>query len=166
MLCKFIQNTQIFLKNMDTVFDLETEINIKPIYWRSIPIINYGIDNKLIQTLSLTTSTKIYINEQLSLDNHFIWLEFVNKDYNDCQLDKNLDMAVQIESVTIEGMTLDRLKWAGNYYPEYPADYPNKKTVIESATYLGWNGKWVLPFSIPIFSWIHKLENLGWLYEP
>lgn len=34
-----------------------------------------------------------------------------------------------------------------------------------NATYLGWNGLWVLEFELPIFTWIHKLENLGWIYD-
>jgi hypothetical protein len=95
-----------------------------------------------------------------------LWFTFNNKDYNESRQDQGLDMAVQIESVSVEGMTLDRFKWAANYYPDYPVDYPDKKTVINSATYLGWNGRWELPFTTPIYTWIHQLENLGWLYEP
>lgn len=151
---------------MDTIYNLQTEIDIKPIYWRTIPVVRFGINDIHLQTVSISSNIKFYVNEQLKIGTHYIWLEFVNKDYNDCQLEKNLDMAVEIESVTIEGMTLDRFKWAGLYYPEYPENYNDKQTVIESATYLGWNGKWVLPFTTPIFTWIHKLENLGWLYEP
>ena len=81
-------------------------------------------------------------------------------------LNQKLDMAIEIESVTVEGITLDRLKWAAEYYPDYPDDYPEKKPIIKPATYLGWNGSWVLTFNMPIFTWIHRLENLGWLYEP
>lgn len=31
-------------------------------------------------------------------------------------------------------------------------------------SYLGWNGMWKFQFEIPIFTWIHKLEGLGWIY--
>ena len=151
---------------MDIKYNLEIEIVVEPIYWRTVPVINYGVGHRLDKTMSLSNKNTIAFNENLISGSHYIWVEFTNKDYNDCQLEKNLDMAVVIESVTIEGMTLDRFKWAGKYYPDYPLDYPDKKTIIDSATYLGWNGKWILPFTMPIFTWIHRLENLGWLYEP
>jgi hypothetical protein len=31
---------------------------------------------------------------------------------------------------------------------------------------MGWNGRWELNFRVPIFTWIHQLENLGWIYAP
>ena len=77
-------------------------------------------------------------------------------------------MAVEIESVTVEGITVDRFKWAGIYTPNYPEPWASTQTnlqpTLQSATYLGWNGRWELPFSVPIFTWIHQTENLGWIY--
>lgn len=68
-----------------------------------------------------------------------------------------------------EGMSLDRFKWAGVYFPVYPEPWASTQIDLpkfhKSATYLGWNGQWELEFSVPIFTWIHKLENLGWIYD-
>lgn len=80
------------------------------------------------------------------------------------------DMALEIESVTFEGMTLDRFKWNSKYYPNYPEPWASEQSeqlaeCHSSATYLGWNGRWELHFDSPIFTWIHKLENLGWIYD-
>lgn len=147
---------------MDTEFD----IVLIPHWWNSIPEITYGLDDVVIETIPITTIMRLNINKSLSKGSHKFWFTFNNKNYNDCKLDQNLDMAIEIQSITFEGMNLDRFKWAGMYYPNYPLDYPKKEPVILSATYLGWNGRWELPFSTPIFTWIHKLENLGWLYEP
>ena len=151
---------------MDTQFNLELSLTIKPRWWRAKPIITYGFDSKLVDTVQITDISTLKFSISVPTGPHCVWIEFKNKDYRDCVLDQNLDMAVEIVSVTFEGMTLDRFKWAGNYYPDYPADYPDKQSVIKSATYLGWNGRWELPFTTPIFTWIHQLENLGWLYEP
>jgi hypothetical protein len=147
---------------MDTVFDLV----IKPHWWQTVPQISYGIDNDLINTISISNTVTIRLAYPFNPGSHKFWLTYNNKNYSECVLDKNLDMAIEIESVIIEGMTLDRFRWAGEYYPDYPDDYPDKQPVIKSATYLGWNGRWELPFTTPIFTWIHRLENLGWLYEP
>lgn len=152
---------------MDTNnFWTEFSITLNPKCWRKIPEISYGVDDQIINTIPVSTACTISLNLPLTIGQHKFWLKYTNKDYNDCVLEKNLDMAIEIQSVTFEGMTLGRFRWAGNYYPDYPADYPDKQPVIKSATYLGWNGLWELPFTTPIFTWIHQLENLGWLYEP
>lgn len=147
---------------MDTVF----EVKIAPRFWNTVPEITYGVDNEIIETIALDKEFSLKISRYFVHGDHKFWLTFNNKNYNDCRLSENLDMAVEIHSVTFEGMTLDRFKWAGFFYPDYPLDYPDKQPVIKSATYLGWNGRWELPFTTPIFTWIHRLENLGWLYEP
>lgn len=151
---------------MDTQFNLDAEITVVPRWWRTKPIITYGVDSQTIDTVELTDTFVIKVNQDLTNGSHIFWIEFNNKDYNDCVLEKNLDMAVQIHEVKFENLSLDRFKWAGNYCPKYPKDYPDKKPVIEAATYLGWNGRWELPFTTPVFTWIHRTENLGWLYEP
>lgn len=157
-----IQNTKSFFKSMDTEFN----IVVLPRWWNTVPEISYGIDNHLINTIPVDIRLRLSLKLPLEPGEHKFWITFNNKNYNDCKLDQNLDMAVEIESVTFEGMTFDRFKWAGEYYPNYPEDYPDKKPVLKSTTYLGWNGRWELPFTTPIFTWIHRVENLGWLYEP
>jgi hypothetical protein len=147
---------------MDTVFD----VAIKSHWWQSVPVISYGIDEFLINTIPIQNKTNLRIAYPFLNGQHKFWISYNNKNYNECILEKNLDMSIEIESVTIEGITVDRFKWAGEYKPNYPVDYPHKQPVIKSATYLGWNGRWELPFTTPIFTWIHQLENLGWLYEP
>jgi len=152
---------------MDTGYNLNLQIQFKIYKLKTDPIIRYGLDNKVIDLLTLDKpNCKVELNKHLDIGNHIFWIEFINKNYDECLLEQNIDMAVEIESVSFEGITLDRFKWAGFYYPDYPENYPDKKPIIESATYLGWNGRWELPFTVPIFTWIHKLENLGWLYEP
>jgi len=147
---------------MDTVFDIE----ITPHWWKTVPEISYGVDENLINTVPVSNSIKLRLSLCLTPGEHKFWVNFNNKNYNECILDKNLDMAIEIQSVTFESITLDRFKWAGYFYPDYPQDYPDKNPVIKSATYLGWNGRWELPFTTPIFTWIHQIENLGWLYKP
>ena len=147
---------------MDTIIDL----CLQPRWWKTKPEITYGIDDLTINTITLQNRTTLRLAYPFPPGEHKIWITFNNKDYNESRLEQGLDMAVEIKSVLFENMELDRFKWAANYYPDYPADYPDKQKVIKSATYLGWNGLWELPFTTPIFTWIHRLENLGWLHEP
>ena len=91
-------------------------------------------------------------------------LDFHNK------TDADPAQALEIVSVSFEGFTLDRFKWNSRYYPAYPEPWASEQTeplpeYQSSATYLGWNGRWILYFDVPVITWIHKLENLGWIYD-
>jgi hypothetical protein len=37
--------------------------------------------------------------------------------------------------------------------------------LLKNHTYLSWNGKWTLTFDVPVFTWIHRVQNLGWIYD-
>ena len=95
----------------------------------------------------------------------------------DCQLtvelvDKKDQEAVVVESVSFFGLQDPRFAWAGVYEPQYPEPWAtqqhdqgvNLKQHLSPHTYLGWPGKWTLTFDVPVFTWIHRVQNLGWIY--
>lgn len=145
-------------------YNTEFKINLRP-HGASSPQIRYSVNDDLSEiNLILTKPMQICVNLDLSIGSNIFTLDFYNK------TNETPDMAVEIESVTVEGMTLDRFKWNSRYYPNYPEPWASEQTEILpefqiSATYLGWNGKWKFYFDVPIFMWIHKLENLGWIYS-
>lgn len=147
---------------MDTEeFNTELIVNIKP-HGTVEPIIHYGIGS-YTNTVRLDKEHDIVLSIDLKRGNHTFFIEFNNKT-NDTP-----DMAVEIVNVSFEGMTFDRFKWSSYYYPNYPEPWASQQIeplpkFYNSATYLGWNGRWELNFSVPIFTWIHHLESLGWLY--
>ena len=141
----------------NTVLQIELEPEGK------FPVIDYGID--LIETsCQLEDKTILTFDRDLTVGEHKFILNFQNK------TNETPDYAVKINAVIAEGICTDRLKWQGKYYPNYPEPWASQQThkletVINSATYLGWNGKWELVFTVPIFTWIHRIENLGWIYD-
>jgi hypothetical protein len=32
-------------------------------------------------------------------------------------------------------------------------------------TYIAWNGIWALEFSVPVYTWMHQVQGLGWIYD-
>jgi hypothetical protein len=119
--------------------------------------ISYGIDSEKINTITISETMMLTASLDLLDNRHIFSVELLN------------GSAIEIKSVTIEGMTLDRFKWSSRYYPVYPEPWASEQTeplpdYQVSATYLGWPGRWELHFDTPIFTWIHKLENLGWIY--
>jgi hypothetical protein len=95
----------------------------------------------------------------------------------DCQLtvelvDKKDQQAVVVESVSFFGIKDPKFAWAGVYEPQYPEPWATQqhdlgvvlKQHLSPHTYLSWPGKWTLTFDVPVFTWIHRVQNLGWIY--
>lgn len=105
------------------------------------------------------TAVKDFVFEFTASDNSSLVVEHHSKEVND------VDTAVEIVNVGFFGITDPKFVWAGTYYPDYPEHYPNKISPLPGHGYLGWNGVYCLEFSVPVFTWIHRVQNLGWLYQ-
>ena len=145
-------------------------LTIRPVWHADPPRIRVGIDNNLTEIV-LTESTTINF-EFVAVKECQLIVELLNKNDADCIPDQDLDKAVVIESVDFFGITDPRFAWAGIYEPVYPEPWAQEqhdhgvalKRQLYSHTYLSWNGKWTLTFSVPVFTWIHRIQNLGWIY--
>lgn len=82
--------------------------------------------------------------------------------------DLDATTAVMIDSVSFFGIQDPRFAWAGVYRPCYPEPWASQQADLADElsphTYLGWNGVWRLTFGVPVFTWIHRVQNLGWIY--
>jgi hypothetical protein len=93
------------------------------------------------------------------------WIEilFLNKP------DLDSKTAVIIDSISFFEISDPKFLSKGIYYPAYPKPWtnsqPNLKQELLGETYLGWNGTWRLDFDVPVFTWMHKVQNLGWIYN-
>ena len=80
--------------------------------------------------------------------------------------------AVIIDKITFFSIEDPRFAWSGVYEPQYPEPWASEqrsqgvalKPQLTAHTYLGWPGKWTLTFTVPVFTWIHQTQNLGWIY--
>ena len=87
-------------------------------------------------------------------------------------INKTAQEAVVIESVSFFGIEDPKFAWTGVYEPIYPEPWATEqqdqgvvlKQHLSPHTYLGWSGKWTLTFDVPVFTWIHRVQNLGWIY--
>ena len=104
-------------------------------------------------------------------------MDFEFRSDKDCRLtvelvDKKDQEAVVVESVSFFGITDPKFAWAGVYEPQYPEPWATQqrdqgvvlKQHLSPHTYLSWPGKWTLTFDVPVFTWIHRVQNLGWIY--
>jgi len=152
---------------MATQYPVKLDIHLRSIWHDDPPEINIGIDDD-IQRIVLRDNQMFHY--EFTADNTAtLTVELLNKTDADTRPDKGLDKAVIIESVSFFDIEDDRFVWQGEYRPEYPEPWYSEQTVrpeplLKNHTYLSWNGKWTLTFDLPVFTWIHRVQNLGWIY--
>lgn len=149
---------------MDT-YKLEGSIVIKPIWWEDLPKILVKLDSKELYNGIIEKTKIIKLDGELNEGLHSLSVEFLNKKDSDTNLKENKDKVVIIESVEFFGINNLQFIWNQSYYePIYPDHFDNKIKRLNGHNYLSWNGKWTLEFDLPIFTWIHRVTDLGWIY--
>jgi hypothetical protein len=124
--------------------------------------INIGIDQN---------RTEIKLTDTTTINFEFVGTQTCNLNIE--LIEKQDQEAVIIEQISFFGITDPRFAWAGVYKPQYPEPWATEQQaqghVLEPQlcphTYLGWPGQWTLTFDVPVFTWIHKIQNLGWIYS-
>lgn len=143
------------------------DIFLNSVYFDRVPTGTLSVNDKIVDLRidqPITFSYKFNLDKDSTIS---IIIDQFGKTNKDTQGD--LDTAIIIEKILINGLESPKFAWAGVYTPDYPAHYikqnPTAKPQLTNINYLGWNGRWQLDISVPAFTWIHKLENLGWIYE-
>lgn len=67
-----------------------------------------------------------------------------------------------VTAVVVKAITLNDITHMQNTYQGifYPVDKEPKRT-----DYVDFNGIWILEFTIPVFTWMHQTQGLGWIYD-
>ena len=151
--------------------DVNIGLLIDPLYWADAPAIRIEFnqvplfENKLVNIEKFSWQLPASDVNRLSVF-------FLNK--KDTDTVDDLDKAVIIKGIELEGFKYPSFMHSSQYCPEYSAGYyqyakENNITVesIIHSNYLGFNGEWFLEFTWPTFTWIYEIEtkNLGWIYE-
>ena len=156
---------------MDTRYHLQARLTLEPVMWQEAPLIKVGLDEKVVYDGFLDTITQYVFDDMLSMGDHRIWINFLNKKDSDTQSGK--DKAVKVSELSFFSITSPRFVWQGTYEPIYPQGWIDQLKAqdltpqprLHHHDYLSWNGTWFLEFSMPIFTWIHNVEYLGWIYD-
>ena len=159
---------------MDTkLYYLRAQVVLTPVYHSEAPEIVVQFNKDIIYQGVLECEQCFNIIRILPADHQKIIVKFLNKKDSDTDLNKGLDKAVIIKQIKFNNINSPRFVWAGEYRPCYPEPWASEQvslgqpldSVLISHNYLSWNGIWSLSFTTPIFTWIHHVENLGWIYN-
>jgi len=152
-------------------YPVQLLITLTPIWHQTLPEVQIKVDDILIKHTSFDKTSQFKFDDNLLEGKHFLTVEFLNKTDSDSV--DGLDKAINIDSIEIMGISSQQFVYAGIYYPRYPEPWATQQREqgidLESRLYykqyLGWNGVWRLEFTAPVFTWIHHVENLGWIYD-
>jgi hypothetical protein len=146
---------------MPTDFPVKLVVTLTPVLTKIPPWILISVPGQ-IRRVELWETQRIELEFTASSG----WLEVVF--YNKPDTDNT--MAVVVDKIEFFGISDSKFVWTGVYTPVYPEPWysqqvPKPLAQLPRQNYLGWNGTWRLDFTVPVFSWIHQIQNLGWVYQ-
>lgn len=159
MLESCILSLQKYGTNMATEYPVKIKLQLRPV---GQPWVRVGLDDYL-QEKQLETLTTFEWDVDAT-DRVCLTVELFDKSNDDPTT------AVEVVGVEFFGISDPKFAWEGVYCPAYPEPWfseqsPRPSAKLPGQTYLGWNGVYSLTFEVPVFTWIHKTLNLGWIYQ-
>lgn len=139
---------------MATEYNVEISVTLRPVGQPWVKV-SAGPIHK---TLQLNQATEIQFDFDYS-ENFVLAVEHFGKP------DLDPDTAVEITDVKIFGISDPKFAWKGTYWPNYPEHLSGSNASIPAQTYLSWNGVYKLSVSVPVFTWIHRTLDMGWIYD-
>lgn len=152
-------------------YPVEISISLSPVLHTEAPEYRIVAENQVLH--GYLESTTVFDLSIIAAKKSKITVEFLNKKVSDTVLSQGLDKAVIIDWIKFFSIQDPKFVWLGQYCPEYPEPWASEQKnagvdlapALFNTTYLGWNGVWTLEFDVPIFTWIHQVQNHGWLYD-
>ena len=148
-------------------YPTKISVLLKPVWFDRKPTGRIGLDSLKDFILDKPTwfDFELISNKEITAQ---LRIEHYSKTNQDTRVDTGEDTAIVIEEIKFNGISSPKFAWQGIYQPDYPEHYSqgkNLESTLSPHTYLVWNGVWTLEFTLPIYTWIHKIENFGWIYD-
>jgi hypothetical protein len=114
----------------------------------------------------ISKPTTFTVAQELTAGTHCLEIHHQHK------ANEDPDTALIVKEIRFNSIPDDQFVWHGRYWPDYPEPWASEQRALGhtlspeiESNYLGWNGIWRLEFSAPVFTWIHEVRNLGWIYR-
>jgi hypothetical protein len=146
---------------MATEYLVQLAVTLTPKIGIAVPEVQISVPGHCV-THVLQQTKKIQL--EFVADSGWLEINFCNKPTLDH------DMAVIVDSVEFFGVSDPKFVWQGVYRPKYSEPWysqqcPTPASTLSNCNYLGWNGQWRLEFDVPVFTWMHQVQDLGWIYQ-
>lgn len=139
---------------------VDIKINLSSEYWDyRYPSVRVYVNDTLLFDNTVSEPTEISWSGNLEETEHNIIIEMYDKQDSDTVTDSDgniiKDVILNIDEISIDDIDLDRLLWTKSTYRPVNKNAPDK---LDECVNLGWNGRWELSFTSPVYLWF--LENL------
>jgi hypothetical protein len=122
--------------------------------------------NDQIQELIIDCDIWVIFDLDLAKDEHItLSIEYYDRTAKDGDPTGKSDTAILIKDIRLNGINDQKFIWEGIFRPIYPKDHPPAPSELYTINYLGFNGVWSLEMTMPLFTWIHQRQSLGWIYD-
>ena len=146
---------------------LDLALTVDACYQQDPPECQVWLGDQILFENTLTEITTIRYQTTLPAADHVLKIRYHNKSKQDHT------QAILIKSIDFNNIQDPKFVWSGVYTPTYPEPWATQqrdqgKPLISKLTNvdcIGWEGEWALTFSVPVFTWIHRLKNFGTIYD-
>lgn len=149
------------------LYQVDFDFEIEPIWKDLPPRVRICLNDHIFCDGLIPETRSFKISDRLSLGAYHLIIELYDKS------DLDGHQGIKIKNFSIGNISSSKFAWQGRYRPRYPEPWATEQrekgailqSEISNTDYLGWNGVWQLDFNVPVFTWIHQVENLGWIYD-
>lgn len=136
-------------------------------YTDIIPKISISIDDVMTINRGLDQIDPCLIDIDLGPGRHRLCIDF-----NDAAaLAQDPNISIEVRSLKLQNLP-DEFNIYSFYRPMYPKHWVEENLALGKrldpvihSNCIGWCGQWWIDFETPIYAWIHKRLNLGWLLD-
>ena len=145
---------------MTTIEQVEIELVLSSSFWDKAPKAKVYIDEQLIFDDQIIEPTTVKFASDLTEGKHKLIVELYDKNKYQTIVENGQiikDQLLNIDGIMFDEIDCQHLKHSlSNYFPSNPSnEIPSQLT---NCVNLGYNGRWELEFTCPIYIWL--LENM------
>lgn len=146
---------------MSNLEPIDISITLSSSFWKDPPRSKVYINDDLIFDDKITQSTDVKWSGSLPEGKHKLTVELLDKNKYQTIIENDKiikDQILNIDAVSFDEIDIGYLKYSlSKYYPDQ-IQHKGAPLLVNECVNLGWNGKWDIEFSIPIYIWL--LENI------
>ncbi len=139
-------------------------ITLSGTYWDRKPQFSIWLDDHVViqSEIVSTAQQPMTFERTVNEGSHTLKIRLENKTNTDTNIRNGEvidDMLLNINDITVDDISLGNLLWSAEYILDEKQMYQGKEIDhLDGCVNLGWNGTYVLKFTIPFYIWL--LEKL------
>jgi hypothetical protein len=140
---------------------VDISIFLSSTFWKDPPRAKVYINDDLIFDNKIVEPKEVKWSGNLTEGKHKLTVEFLDKNKYQTIIENNKivkDQLLNIDSISFDEIDIGYLKHTlSKYYPDQ-VQHKDAPLLLNDCVNLGWNGKWEIEFTVPIYIWL--LENI------